>query len=132
MRISKKTFINFIIPILICWFLWIVGSFAALFIYEIFPNNNAFCCWMARKASYQVLSLPSIDHHDAFIVLSKIGDESSVPHLISALRREAPTKAGGMMVCTKVHCLEALANIVNQDAGNNYVIFTHRIYPVYL
>jgi len=68
-----------------------------------------------REAYHRVIRIPG-GHHDAFITLGHMGDETSVPRLISSLRW-APSSEGGSMVCTWVHCFDALRAITNQDAG---------------
>lgn len=125
MKISKKSAITSIILILLCWGLWTglqaTRSIKAFFMYEKKQCDGIYLSdEEGRKVAYRMLSVPFIDHHDAFIELSFIGDERSVPHLISALWWEEPTGASGGMICTKAHCLEALRNIVNQRVGSNY------------
>jgi hypothetical protein len=55
--------------------------------------------------------------HDSCLYLIDIGDHSSVPFLIHALRLE-PLTPTGSMVCTRRHCLEALQTITHQTLGS--------------
>ena len=74
-----------------------------------------------RRVCHQVLRIPGGNHHDAFILLESAGDESSIPLLIWALRWQEDTPSPSQsMICTKVHCLEALQHITGANAGMNY------------
>lgn len=67
-----------------------------------------------RARCHEALLLPG-DHHDVFGALIEIGDETSVPYLIGALRW-APTPPAGV-VCTWAHCEMALRRITNISFG---------------
>lgn len=56
--------------------------------------------------------------HDAFLVLKKAGDQSSIPVLIHSLRRmpKDAVRVGGV-ACTWDHCREALVAITGKDFG---------------
>lgn len=73
-----------------------------------------------RDAAHGVVRLPFGDSHDAYLVLIKHGDASSVPLLIRSLRFLPHTAPGGGMICTKAHCLEALRKLTGVDRGKNY------------
>ena len=74
-----------------------------------------------KRVAHQVLRVPFGNHHDAFLTLESVGDQTSVPLLISALRWEEHTKSpSDGMICTKAHCLHALRRLTGQDAGVNY------------
>ena len=59
------------------------------------------------------------DVHDACIDLLSIGDETSIPHLIGALRFFPKSEPGPNvgMICTQVHCVKALERITGEKAG---------------
>ncbi|MBN1917207.1 MAG: PQQ-binding-like beta-propeller repeat protein [Verrucomicrobia bacterium] len=69
-----------------------------------------------QRQVLHIALLAPVDHHDDYIHLIYIGDESSVPFLIWSLRWEERSPDGSM-VCTKAHCLEALEQITNNDPG---------------
>jgi hypothetical protein len=73
-----------------------------------------------KEVAQRVLTCPVGGHHDAFLVLSRVGDAESIPYLLAALRWQPYTGKGDVMVCTKLHCLEALRKIAGHDAGLNY------------
>jgi hypothetical protein len=72
-----------------------------------------------RETAHQVLRLPG-RHHDAFILLGRVGDNTSIPYLISALRWQRDITDDGIMECTKAHCLEALRRITGTNVGADY------------
>jgi hypothetical protein len=59
--------------------------------------------------------------HDACIMLQDVGDSSSVPHLIRALRffgdAELPLPKGVGIICTHQHCVDALEHITGAKPG---------------
>ena len=67
----------------------------------------------SRELSHQVLRLP-FGSHDAFLLLGKTGDETSVPRLIWAL---AWAPGPEVRACTWSHGFDALAAITNQSVG---------------
>jgi len=71
-----------------------------------------------RKVLHRILRWPGM-HHDAYIALIEVGDETSVPFLIRSLQWQ-PRSTGGLMICTKAHCLEALRKISSEDVGTEY------------
>jgi hypothetical protein len=73
-----------------------------------------------KEVAQRVLTCPVGGHHDAFLVLSRVGDAESIPYLLAGLRWQPYTEKGGVMPCTKMHCLEALRRITGHDAGRNY------------
>jgi hypothetical protein len=72
----------------------------------------------AREACHQAIRWFPPAGHDAYIRLAFVGDETSVPRLIRALRW-APDGANGWE-CTWSHCCEALSAITNQKPGYSY------------
>jgi len=73
------------------------------------------------RVAHQVLEFPWGNHHDAFLVVLRMGDARSIPCLLKGLRWQEQTdenKPG--MRCTKSHCLDALKRITGHDAGLNY------------
>ena len=73
-----------------------------------------------KEVAQRVLTCPVGGHHDAFLVLSRVGDTESIPYLLAGLRWLPDTPKGGVMPCTKMHCLSALRRITGHDAGLNY------------
>jgi len=73
-----------------------------------------------RAAAHAALRFPGPGAHDAYVVLLRCGDASSVPVLIRSLRWQPHTPPNGVMVCTKAHCLEALHRLTGRDLGKNY------------
>jgi len=71
-----------------------------------------------RQACHTVIRWFPPAGHDAYIRLAFVGDETSVPRLIRALRW-APDPDGGWE-CTWSHCCEALSAITNQAPGYSY------------
>jgi len=64
------------------------------------------------------------DIHDAFLSLGTIGDSSSVPHLIRALRfypdHEIGPNENVGLICTHRHCVDALERITGAKVGISY------------
>lgn len=56
-----------------------------------------------RSLCHRLLRLPG-GHHDVFVMLIRIGDESSVPYLIRSLRWAPEVKDGEGVACTWAHC----------------------------
>jgi hypothetical protein len=73
-----------------------------------------------KEVAQRILTCPVGGHHDAFLLLSRVGDAESIPYLLWGLRWLPDTPKGGFMSCTKSHCLEALRRITGHDAGLNY------------
>lgn len=73
-----------------------------------------------RMAAHAVLRFPGADPHDAYLVLLRHGDASSVPVLIRSLWWQPHTPPSGNMICTKAHCLEALCALTGRNLGKNY------------
>ena len=71
---------------------------------------------------HRVLSIPlGPGHHDAFLLANDIGTKETIPYLISALRWQADNGPDDdIIVCTKIHCLDALKKLTNHDAGLNF------------
>jgi hypothetical protein len=64
------------------------------------------------------------DIHDSFLSLGTIGDSSSVPHLIRALRFYPDAEIGPDehvgVICTQRHCVDALERITGAKVGISY------------
>ncbi len=73
-----------------------------------------------KVVSQRILLFPVGNHHDAFIFLIDYGDVDSVPYLLRGLAWEADTPEHGVMIDTKMCCLDALRRITGHDAGCNY------------
>ena len=73
-----------------------------------------------RELAHRVLRYPVGNHHDAFLELEMFGNRDSVPKLISALKWHDPLSSSNIMVCTKIHCLEALREITGENNGTSY------------
>ena len=68
------------------------------------------------KAAERVLAFPVGNHHDACLLLDAAGDVRAVPALLRGLRW-VPEPVDGAVVCTTIHCLDALRRITGHDAG---------------
>ena len=74
-----------------------------------------------KAMAERVLALPYSDAvHDAALTLCRVGDAGSIPRLLGALKAQPDTSKGGAMICTKMHCLDALRRITGHNAGSNY------------
>lgn len=85
-------------------------------------NDYESCCKLGdddvRYLCHQVIRFPTLGNaHDAFLSLARVGDETSVPRLISAFGSVPAPGPNGSMECTWWHCLSALSAITNQNAG---------------
>jgi hypothetical protein len=75
----------------------------------------------ARYTAHQVIRFPMGNHHDAFLLLEKVGDKESVPLLMNALKwQDLPEDEDDLLVCTTTHCLEALQSLTDHDAGDDH------------
>ena len=70
-----------------------------------------------RAICHQVIRFPGERSHSAFIYLEAVGDETSVPLLISAIWW-APAEE--KKCCEWAHCLDALEALTNQNFGFDY------------
>lgn len=70
-----------------------------------------------RKILHKELENPLGNHHDAFLMIRGIGNETSVPIILKALK---PHLTSGPRVCTAGHGLEALEMTTNQSPGKDY------------
>jgi hypothetical protein len=65
-----------------------------------------------------------VDIHDACIQLNEVGDASSIPHLIRALRifgdGELPLPQGVGIICTQSHCVDTLEHLTGVKVGISY------------
>jgi hypothetical protein len=75
-----------------------------------------------RELCHRILIYRIEDPHDAFSLLSESGDWSSVPILISALKRSWPEEkiGSGSVVCTVDHCVTTLEAITGEDFGYDW------------
>jgi hypothetical protein len=60
-----------------------------------------------RAAAHRALGSWVTDAHDAVLLLSQVGDKSSIPHLRAFLARH-PNGEGDVVSCTWTHAREAL------------------------
>ena len=67
-----------------------------------------------RRTAHAALGYSLADPHDAFLVLERHGDKSSLPFLRAAIARRP---AGDDVTGTWLHGQEALARILDGDAG---------------
>jgi hypothetical protein len=67
-----------------------------------------------RQTAQLALGSWLADPHDAFLVLKRHGDKSSVPFLRAALTRRP---AGNVAACTWSHGQEALDRILDENSG---------------
>lgn len=54
------------------------------------------------------------DHHDAYLRLIEVGDDTSIPYLIDGLNR-----LGDTQMCSRSHCIEALETISGEKFGGD-------------
>jgi alpha-tubulin suppressor-like RCC1 family protein len=71
----------------------------------------------AARTAERVLWFPIGNHHDACLMIDAVGDVRSVPALLQALRYNPPDEGG--MVCTTMHCFDALRAVTGYDGGNS-------------
>jgi hypothetical protein len=69
-----------------------------------------------RSVCHKVLRFPIGLHHDAFIILTEVGNKDSVPIIIRSLKWQTPPKEN-MMVCTTGHALESLRSLTGKEFG---------------
>lgn len=72
-----------------------------------------------RRIAHRALARPKGNHHDALIVLTDHGDQSSIPYLLDWLKAQGELRGDGI-VCTRSHCIEALEKITGKKLGYNY------------
>ena len=70
-----------------------------------------------REVAHKIISYPFGNHHDAYLVLVKHGNEESIPYLLNRLKQY---KDNDFMECTQDHCIEALKKITGKNLGHNY------------
>ena len=70
-----------------------------------------------REVAHKILGYPFGNHHDAYLVLVKHGNEESIPYLLNRLKQ---FKYNDFIECTHDHCIEALKKITGKDLGHNY------------
>jgi hypothetical protein len=71
-----------------------------------------------QRAAWHSMLREDSGVHDACIYLAQVGDDSSVPLPIAALRRY-PVHPDGSMTCSRYHCLQALKAITHQSLGSS-------------
>jgi hypothetical protein len=93
------------------WFIWIpnrrLGDIT--FVDQAAPGE-------VRRIAERVLQNPWGNHHDACLLLSRVGDAGSIPVPVRSLRGHAPP-VDNVADCTVLHCVEALRQLTGQDAG---------------
>lgn len=74
-----------------------------------------------RDACHRALTREDGNHHDAFIYLAQVGNKSSVPLLIRALRWHPPFEHEGrqLIECTTAHCRDALNSLTGEKFGTS-------------
>jgi hypothetical protein len=90
------------------WFIWI-------------PNRRLADIEFMERASPEELRLvaeralesPWGNHHDACLLLSRVGNVDSVPALLHSLNGKQPD--GDFVECTELHCWEALQKLTGHD-----------------
>lgn len=70
-----------------------------------------------REVAHKILSYPFGNHHDAYLVLIKRGNEESIPYLLNRLKQ---FKDKDFIECTHDHLVEALKKITGKDFGYYY------------
>ncbi len=71
-----------------------------------------------RATAHEALAFRLGDPHDAFGVLEKYGDKSSIPYLRAALARQ-PSPSGAGAECTWIHGQHALDRAVKMSAHSS-------------
>ncbi len=79
-------------------------------------NDTGESVEVTRARCHHALESPG-DWHDVFATLIEIGDRSSVPYLIDALKSAPAPNDGGGIECTWTHCETALRRITNTSFG---------------
>ncbi|MBI4863442.1 MAG: PQQ-like beta-propeller repeat protein [Candidatus Riflebacteria bacterium] len=72
-----------------------------------------------RLVCHRVLSEPPGNHHDAYVMLDQVADETTVPVLIGSLKWLTRD------VCTESHCLDLLRYLCNVDLGDDHDTWRH-------
>jgi hypothetical protein len=71
-----------------------------------------------RRVAERALESPWGNHHDACLLLSRVGDAGSVPLLLHSLRwQPQPSPSGDTVEDTTVNCAQALKQLTGHDAG---------------
>jgi hypothetical protein len=93
------------------WFIWIPNHRLGdvTFVDHAAPEE-------VRRMAERALQSPWGNHHDACLLLSRVGDAGSIPVLVRSLRGREPATAHAED-CTVLHCVEALRQLTGQDAG---------------
>ena len=73
-----------------------------------------------RKVCHKVISHRFGNHHDAFILLNRAGNEESIPCLIRSLAWQQGPNERGNMVCTTGHCLDSLRALTGESSLTTY------------
>ena len=69
-----------------------------------------------RAACHKILRYKNGNHHDAFLMLSRVGNHESIPYLLRAFKREEPPSEDGGASCSTFHCVGAL----EKTTGTNF------------
>ncbi|MEK7484384.1 MAG: hypothetical protein AABZ60_08645 [Planctomycetota bacterium] len=108
--------------------LLLIGFTALMFVFQIYLPNRKIndVTWQEkatveelRELSHKVLSFPIGNHHDAFMILERVGNKDSIPYLISGLKWQNETNEG-IITCEKSCCLKALKKLTGEDVGLSY------------
>jgi hypothetical protein len=71
-----------------------------------------------RETAHQALAFWFGDPHDAFAILERFGDRSSIPHLRAALAKQ-PSDQADVVTCTWIHGRHALERIQRSQLANS-------------
>lgn len=80
----------------------------------------------SRALAHKILSYPFGNHHDAFIILIRHGNEESIPCLLKRLKHYHVQDDA--VECSHDHCVEALRNITGKDFGYEYADWEKGLY----
>ena len=73
-----------------------------------------------RAVCHKILRYKDGNHHDAFMMLSLVGNHESIPYLLRALKWEGPPSDDGGASCSTFHCVGALEKTTGMDFGLRY------------
>ena len=73
-----------------------------------------------RVACHKILRDKNGNHHDAFLMLSLVGNHESIPYLLKALKPEGPPSKDGGISCSTFHCIGALEKTTGTNLWLSY------------
>jgi len=74
----------------------------------------------ARSACHTILRDRNWGNHDAFMLLTLVGNHESIPYLLKALKWEDPPSENGGASCSTFHCVGALEKTTGRNFGLRY------------